>query len=256
VNLGLEGRIAAVTGAAGGIGRACARALADEGCRVVLSDVEERGLEELVAERPDAFTAVVADLSTADGPLAIVEEAVRSHGRLDVLVMAAGVFGTARGGVFVSSEGPTTIEPAAWDLTLAINLRAAFLASQAAIPVMARNGWGRLVAIGSIASQMGGLSAGADYAASKAGLASTMRSIAINAGRSGITANTINPGVINTPMIEHVGSATATAVAERTAVGRNGTGEEVAAIAVMLASEQAGFITGSHVDLNGGFYFG
>ncbi|HUA03184.1 MAG TPA: SDR family NAD(P)-dependent oxidoreductase [Solirubrobacteraceae bacterium] len=256
MNLGLEGRVAAVTGAAGGIGRACAKALADEGCRVIVSDVQERGLEDLVAEGPETFTPVVADLLSAGGPTAIIDQAVRTHDRLDILVMAAGVFGTARGGMFVGPEGPTAITAVDWDRTLVVNLRAAFLSAQAAIPVMARNRWGRLIAIGSVAGQMGGLAAGADYAASKAGLAGTMRSLALNAGRFGITANTINPGVIETGMIEHVATKTVTAVSERTVVGRNGTGAEVAAIAVMLASEQAGFVTGTHIDVNGGFYFG
>jgi 3-oxoacyl-[acyl-carrier protein] reductase len=256
MNLQLDDRVALVTGAAGGIGGACAAALAEEGCRVVISDVQEAGLQELTRERPDAYSAITADLLTDDGPVAIVDHAANTFGRLDIVIMAAGIFGSARGGLFPGPDGATTIPPADWDLTLSVNLRAAFLTAQAAMALMAKNGWGRLIAIASVAGQMGGLRAGADYAASKAGLAGMIRSLALTGGRLGITANTINPGLIKAPMMENVGAEASAAVADRTALGRNGTSEEVAAVAAMLASEQAGFITGAHIDVNGGIYLG
>ena len=254
MDLRLDGRVAAVTGAAGGIGSVCAKALADEGCQVVVSDVDEAGVEELANERPDSYSAITADLLSSGGPRAIVDHATSTFGRLDILVMAAGIFGTARGGLFAGAAGASTITPADWDLTLAINLRAAFLSAQAAIPAMAKNGWGRLIAVGSVSGQIGGLRAGADYAASKAGLGGMIRSLAVTAGRLGITANIINPGLIKAPMIDKVGAEASALVAERTALGRNGEPEEIAAVVAMLASEQAGFITGAHIDVNGGLY--
>jgi 3-oxoacyl-[acyl-carrier protein] reductase len=256
MNLGLDGRVALVTGAASGIGRTCATMLADEGCKVVITDIQGDGLSELEGERADVYSSIRADLSTADGPVQTVEHAAASFGRLDVLILAAGIFGTARGGIFAGPEGASEIAPEQWDLTQAINLRGPFLTAQAAVPVMARNNWGRIVAIGSVSGQMGGFRAGADYAASKAGIAGMIRSLASTAGPLGITANAINPGMIRTPMLANIDSPFASAVAERSATRRLGVAEEVAAWAVMLSSEQAGFVTGAHVDVNGGFYFG
>lgn len=255
MNLGLEDRVAVVTGAASGIGEACARALAAEGCRVVVSDIAEEPLLALAAEGGDGYSAVVADLAGASGPAAIVDHAVEHFGRLDILVTAGGIFGSARGGLFPGPEGATTISPEEWDHTLNVNLRGTFLAAQAAIPKMAANGWGRVVTIASVAGQMGGFRAGADYIASKAGVAGVTRSLALTAGPLGITVNTVNPGMIETPMLsDNVAAEIARTVAERSAMRRLGVREEVAALVAMLASEQAGFITGAHLDVNGGFY--
>ncbi len=107
--------------------------------------------------------------------MAPIKQAASAHGRLDIAILAAGVFGSARGGIFAGEEGPSEIEPGQWDLTQAINLRAPFLAAQAAIGEMQKGGWGRIVAIGSVAGQNGGFRAGADYASSKAGLAGMAR---------------------------------------------------------------------------------
>jgi 3-oxoacyl-[acyl-carrier protein] reductase len=120
---------------------------------------------------------------------------------------------------------------------------------------MARRGWGRIVAIGSVSGQMGGFGAGADYAASKAGISGMVRSLALTAGPNGITVNAVNPGMIMTAMLTDNHDSTRTdTIAERSAMRRLGTAEEVAAMIVMLTAEQAGFVTGSHVDINGGFY--
>lgn len=257
MDLGLNGRVAIVTGAASGIGRACTELLIGEGCRVVATDIQDEPLRELAASIGGECTAVVADASTPEGAVAPVDAARREYGRLDVLVLSAGVFGTARGGALAGDEGASTIEPAQWDLTQAINVRGPFLCAQAAIDEMALNGWGRIVAIASVAGQMGGFRAGADYAASKAAVAGMVRSMACTAGPLGITVNVINPGMIKTPMLkDNVRTDYTSAVAERSALRRLGTAEEVASMAVMLASEGAGYATGSHIDVNGGFYFG
>jgi 3-oxoacyl-[acyl-carrier protein] reductase len=256
MDLGLSGRVALVTGAAGGIGSGCANALAEEGCRVVITDRPEAGLAELATTRKDTFSPVVADLSTEEGPTAIVDYAWQAFGRIDVVVLGAGIFGNARGGMFPGPTGVTHIPPADWNLTLAINLRAAFLTAQAAMERMIPKRWGRIIAIASVAGQMGGLRAGADYAASKAGLAGMTRALALAGGPHGVTANTINPGLIKAPMMDQVGQEASAAIAERTAVKRNGTVEEIAAVVAMLASEQASFITGSHLDVNGGIHMG
>lgn len=257
MNLGLQDRVAVVTGAASGIGQECARTLAGEGCRVLVTDVQEDGLRELEAEDAERYVPFVADLSTPFGPSSIIDAAVSQFGRLDVLVTAGGVFGTAKGGLFGSDGGASEISVEEWDRTLNVNLRGTFLVAQAAIPRMAENGWGRIVTIGSVSGQMGGFEAGADYIASKAGVAGVTRSLALAAGPQGITVNTVNPGMIETPMLaDNVQGGSSQAVAQRSPVRRLGSREELAAIVVMLCSEQAGFVTGSHVDVNGGFYFG
>jgi 3-oxoacyl-[acyl-carrier protein] reductase len=256
MDLGLQGRVALVTGAAGGIGRACVELLQAEGCDVVATDIQAGGLGELEEKAGDRLVTVVADAADAEGSTVPVTRAVEAFGGLDVLILAAGVFGKARGGIFAGEEGASEIAPDEWDLTQAVNLRGPFLTAQAAIPVMARSGWGRIVAIASVSGQMGGFRAGADYAASKAGLAGMVRALAPTAGPSGITVNTLNPGMILTPMLtDNVGGGYSASVAERSAIGRLGTAEEVAAMALMLVSDAAGFVTGAHLDVNGGFYF-
>lgn len=257
MDLGLKGRVAIVTGAAGGIGGECARILAAEGCRVVVSDVTEEGLQTLALENPDSFFPVVADLALPDGPAEIVRKAVGEFARLDIAICAGGVFGRARGGMFAGDEGASFISAEAWDHTLNVNLRGTFLLCQEAIPQMARGGWGRIVVIASVSGQMGGFGAGADYAASKAALGGMARSMALTAGPGGVTVNVINPGMILTPMLtDNHDESRSRLIAERSAMRRLGKPSEVASMIAMLASEQAGFITGSHLDINGGFYFG
>jgi 3-oxoacyl-[acyl-carrier protein] reductase len=254
MDLGLKDRVAVVTGAAGGIGRACVSALVAEGCRVVATDLDQAGLADVEDPR---ISTIAADLSDPDGPGRAIDHAMSHFGELHVLVCAGGVFGTARGGIFAGPDGASTILPDQWDHTLAVNLRGSFLAAQAAIPHMAEAGWGRVVVIGSVSGQMGGFGAGADYAASKAGLGGMVRSLSLTAGPLGITVNCVNPGMIETPMLtDNHGTQNTDQVRDRSAMRRLGNREELAALVVMLTSEQAGFVTGSHLDVNGGFYLG
>lgn len=259
MDLGLSGRVALVTGASSGIGEACVTALADEGCRVVGTDIIATGIEERAQADPERFGAVVADLADPDGPTGAVAQTIERFGRLDVLVCAGGVFGTARGGILAAAAGEpaSEITPDEWDRTLTINLRGSFLAAQAAIAHMSTAGWGRVIVVGSVSGQMGGFGAGADYAASKAALGGMVRSMAVTAGPSGVTVNCVNPGMIQTPMLagNHDSAATAT-IARQAAMRRLGRRDELAALITMLASDQAGYVTGAHLDVNGGFYCG
>lgn len=259
MDLGLEGKVAVVTGAASGIGKSCAELLLAEGCKVVGTDIQEDGLRALEAAVGEGapLSTVVADASTTDGAAAPIAAAAEEHGRLDILIAAAGIFGTARGGLFAGDEGASEMSPEQWDLTQNINLRGPVFAIQAAVPEMSKNNWGRIVVIASVSGQMGGFRAGADYAASKAGIVGAIRSLASTSGPSGITINAINPGMIQTPMLgDNVETGISGTVAERSSLRRLGVTEEVSAMAVMLTSEQSGFITGAHLDINGGFYFG
>jgi 3-oxoacyl-[acyl-carrier protein] reductase len=245
VETGLAGKVGIVTGGASGIGLACARALAGEGATVVVADLDEqaaaRAADELAAH------AVTADVSKPEHARRVVEEAVTRCGGLDVLVACAGAFHATRF---------DKIEPDEWDRIQNVNLRGVFLVAQAALTVMIPQRSGRIVTIGSLAGQVGGLAAGASYAASKAGVAALTKSIARFAGPHGITANCVNPGIIDTPMVAGWPPEVRERTILQTPLGRMGTPEEVAAIVVMLASNGASFVHGAHVDVNGGLFMG
>jgi 3-oxoacyl-[acyl-carrier protein] reductase len=238
---GLAGKVVIVTGGASGIGLACARALAGEGARVVVADLDEQAAARAAEEL--AGHAVAADVSKPEHARRVVEEAVSRCGGLDVLVACAGVF---------QSTPIDRMEPDEWDRIQSVNLRGVFLVAQAALAVMIPQKSGRIVTIGSLAGQAGGLAAGASYAASKAGVAALTKSIARFAGPHGITANCVNPGIIDTPMIAEWPREALERTVAQTPLGRVGTPEEVAAVVVMLASNGASFVHGAHVDVNGG----
>jgi len=241
VDTGLAGKTALVTGAASGIGLACSRALAAEGAGVVLADFDE----ERVAEAAAAVGGepVVADVTRPEDARRVVEETVRLAGALDVLVTSAGAF---------HATPFDRITPEEWDRIQAVNLRGVFLVAQAALAVMIPRRRGRIVTIGSLAGQAGGLVAGASYAASKGGVIALTKSIARFAGPHGITANCVNPGIIDTPLTAAWPAEALERTIAATSLGRIGRPEEVAAVVVMLASDAASFVHGAHVDVNGG----
>lgn len=242
---GLDGKTAAVTGAASGIGLACSRAFADERATVVLADIDEAGVSAAAADV--GGHAVTADVTRPEHARRVVEEAVRYSGRLDVLVACAGVF---------SSTPADRLEAEEWDRVQHVNLRGVFLVAQAALTVMIPRRSGRIVTIGSLAGQVGGLVASAAYAASKGGVIALTKSIARFAGPHGITANCVNPGIIETPLTESWPLEARERTVAATPLGRIGRVEEVAAVVVMLASDAASFVHGAQVDVNGGLHMG
>lgn len=242
---GLAGKTAAVTGAASGIGLACSRALADEGVRVVLADIDEAGVSAAAADV--GGHAVTADVTRPEHARRVVEEAVRYSGSLDVLVACAGVF---------SGTAADRLEVEEWDRVQQVNLRGVFLVAQAALTVMIPRRSGRIVTIGSLAGQVGGLVASAAYSASKGGVIALTKSIARFAGPHGITANCVNPGIIETPLTSSWPREARERTVAATPLGRIGRVEEVAAVVVMLASDAASFVHGAQVDVNGGLHMG
>jgi 3-oxoacyl-[acyl-carrier protein] reductase len=243
VETGLAGKTAVVTGAASGIGLACSRALAAEGATVVLADLNETAAQE--AAREVGGHAVAVDVTKPEDARRVVEEAVARGGALDVLVACAGAF---------HATPLDLIEPDEWDRIQDVNLRGVFLVAQAALEVMMPRRSGRIVTIASLAGQTGGLAAGASYAASKAGVAALTKSIARFAGPHGITANCVNPGIIDTPLTAAWPAEVRERTVAQTPLGRMGRAEEVAAVVVMLASDAASFVHGAHVDVNGGLF--
>ena len=240
---GLEGKTAIVTGAASGIGLACARALAAEGARLVLCDVDGDAVVAAAEEIGADCVGQATDVTRPDDVQRLVAEAMGRCGRLDVLVTCAGIF---------HSTPFDRITPDEWERVQAVNLRGVFLVAQAAVRAMLPQRSGRIVTIASLAGQTGGLAAGAGYAASKAGVVALTKSIARFAGPHGITANCVNPGIIDTPMISSWPSEVLERTVAATSLGRVGRPEEVAAVVVMLASDAASFVHGAHIDVNGG----
>ena len=228
---GLEGRVALVTGAAGGIGGAIVETLLQQGARVVAADLAEPTIN-----RAYPIAMDVADEAAVDRGFATVE---RELGPVQVLVLNAGVF------VIEDFEG---LSLQSWQRTIDINLTGAYLCARRALPAMREAGWGRVVAIGSSAGKTGGSKAMAAYAASKAGVMALAKSIASEYAKHGVTSNALAPSLIDTPMLAGIAD-----LASRIPVGRLGRPQDVADLVTFLASEHAGYITGEVVDLNGGF---
>ncbi len=227
---GLDGRVAVVTGAARGIGLRIAELLAGNGARVAGLDLNPIHLEGVLG--------IECDVSEEAAVEAAFTEIEARLGTPSVLVLNAGIFP-------VVPFEQTSLE--LWERTLAINLTGSFITARRALPGMREQGYGRIVGIGASAGKGGGTRSVAAYAASKAGVMTLMKSIANEYARDGITANALAPAFIDTGKL-----ATTRETASHIPVGRYGTIDEVATLAVFLCSSYAGYITGEIVDINGG----
>ena len=244
MDTGLDGKVAIVTGGSGGIGFACARALVAEGARVVIGDLNGEAAVASAAELgADVATAAAVDVTQPDDAELLVDLALERYGRLDVLVASAGIHRATR---------LDELSPEEWDTLLAVNLRGVFLTAQAALRVFVQQRSGRIIALGSLASQTGGLAASAAYAASKGGVATLTKSLARYAGPHNVTANCVQPGIIDSPMTAGWSPEDLARLIGNTPLARIGTPEEVAAAVIFLASDAAAFVTGTHLDVNGG----
>lgn len=235
---GLESRVAVVTGAARGIGRAVADLLAANGAKVALLDLHVPDDVETV-QRDINTTFEMCDVTDEDAIDRAIGAVEAAWGRVDVLVNNAGVLQN-------TSLLQTTKEQ--WDLHFAVNSTGPFLCAKRVVPGMKAAGFGRIITIGSSAGKTGGSGSGAAYAASKAAAMCLAKSLASDLATSGITSNALAPTLIDTEMI-----ASLTHLKDHIPVGRFGRPIEVAALVAFLASEEAGYITGEVVDINGGF---
>lgn len=242
--LNLEGKTALVTGASGGIGGAIARQLHQAGATVALSGTRVEALEALAGElgqgRAHPVACNLGDLEAVDGLIAAAEGALGAG--LDILVNNAGV---TRDTLILRMKNED------WDTVLQLNLTATFRLARAAVKGMMKRRWGRIIGISSIVGVTGNPGQ-TNYAASKAGMIGFSKALAQEVASRGITVNAVAPGFIATPMTDALTDAQREALLGRIPAGRLGESEDVAAAVTFLASEEAGYITGQTLHVNGG----
>ncbi len=238
----LTGMTALVTGASGGIGSAIAKALAGQGARVALSGTREDALKAVQGDMGGDHVVLPCNLSDAAAVDALVPAAVEKLGKLDILINNAGI---------TRDNLAMRMKDEEWDSVIRVNLEAAFRLSRAALKPMMRARFGRIISITSVVGVTGNPGQ-ANYAASKAGLIGLSKALAQEVGSRGITVNTIAPGFIQSAMTDALPDAQREALLGRIPTGALGSGSDIAAAAVYLASREAGYVTGATLHVNGG----
>jgi 3-oxoacyl-[acyl-carrier protein] reductase len=243
----LTGKVALVTGAGRGIGQAISVALARAGATLVASDVSA----EMVAPTPAAILAgggkaegLVLNVTDAASVHAAVESTIATHGKIDILVNNAGI---------TRDQLLMRLKREDWDLVLQVNLTGAFTCTQAVLRPMMKQRAGRIISISSVVGQMGNAGQ-ANYAASKAGLIGFSKSVAREVASRGITVNVVAPGLIDTDMTRALADEVRTEWVSKVPLNRFGTAEDVASAVCFLATEEAAYITGQVLAVNGGMY--
>jgi 3-oxoacyl-[acyl-carrier protein] reductase len=238
----LTAKTALVTGASGAIGGAIARALHGQGATVAISGTRRDALEALAGELKERVHVLPCDLADKEAVEALVPGAEAAMGKLDILVANAGVNAD---NLFVQLRDED------WDKVIAVNLTATFRLARAAVKNMMRRRWGRVIGISSIVGHTGNPGQG-NYTASKAGMVGMMKSIAAEYAKRNVTANCIAPGIIASAMIDRLNDKQRETIMTKVPAGRLGAPADVAAAAVYLASEEAGYVTGQTIHVNGG----
>ncbi len=238
----LSGKCALVTGASGGIGGAIARMLHGAGAKLALSGTRVDALEVLAGELGDGAFAVPADLSSAAGADGLVAAAAEAMGGLDILVNNAGL---TRDGLAIRMKDED------WQQVIDVNLTACFRLSRAALKGMMRSRWGRIVNISSVVGVVGNAGQ-ANYAASKAGMIGMSKALAQEVASRGVTVNCVAPGFIVTAMTDALGDDQKEKLMASIPAGRLGLVDDIAAAVLYLASDEAAYVTGETLNVNGG----
>jgi len=238
----LTGKTALVTGATGTLGGAIARALHGQGATVALSGTRREALDSLAGELNERVHVLPCDLTDKDAIEALVPSAEEAMQKLDILIANAGV---NRDNLFVQLRDED------WDKVIGVNLTATFRLARAAVKTMMRRRFGRIIGISSVVGFTGNPGQG-NYAASKAGIVGMLKSVAWEYARRNITANCIAPGIIISAMTEKLNDKQRETILSRVPMGRLGSAADVGAAAVYLASDEAAYVTGQTLHVNGG----
>ena len=238
----LESKTALVTGASGGIGGAIAKALHGAGVTVALSGTRVEPLEALAAELGERAHVLPCNLSDAEAVEALPKQAIEAMGGLDILVNNAGI---TRDNLFMRMKDED------WDAVININLTSTMRLCRGVMRPMMKARWGRIINISSIVATTGNPGQ-ANYTAAKAGMIAMGKSIAQEVASRGITVNAVAPGFIATPMTDALNDDQKDVINKQIPAGRMGTPEEIAAAVLYLASEEAGYVTGATLHVNGG----
>ena len=238
----LTGKTALVTGATGGIGHAIARALHQQGATVAISGTRRDVLDQIAGELKDRVHVLPCNLANKDEVEALVPKSEEAMGQLDILVANAGI---TKDNLLVQLRDED------WDQVVAVNLTATFRLARAALRGMMRRRFGQIIGISSVVGVTGNPGQG-NYTATKAGMIGMIKSIAGEYAKRGVTANAIAPGFIATAMTDKLNDKQREAILARVPAGRLGAGADVAATAVFLASDEAAYVTGQTIHVNGG----
>lgn len=238
----LTGKSALVTGATGAIGEAIARALHAQGATVAISGTRKEVLDTLAAALGDRVHVLPCDLTDGAAVEALVPGAEAAMGKLDILVANAGM---NRDNLFVSLKNDD------WDRVIAVNLTATFKMTRAAVSTMMRRRFGRIIGISSVVGFTGNPGQG-NYTASKAGMVGMMKSVAAEYAKRNVTANCIAPGIIASAMTDKLNDKQRETIMAKVPAGKLGTPADVAAAAVYLAADEAAYVTGQTIHVNGG----
>ena len=242
-----EGKVALITGAARGIGEAIALKLAQEGADVVVADVDLEGAQQVAQEIEGLgrkAKAIQADVSQREAVQRLVSEAVSVFGKIDILVNNAGII---RRGTFLEHD------PQDWEKVLSVNLGGTFNCAKEVVPLMIKQGGGKIINISSVVGKMGDIASAPSYGTSKGAINTFTKSLARELAPYGINVNAVAPHAIETDMSREWSEEKRRQIVEAIPLKRLGKPEEVAEVVAFLASDGAGFITGQILDVNGGY---
>jgi len=242
--MNLSNKVAIVTGSGRGIGRAIALRLAESGARIVVNDLNDsaQGVAEEIRAMKQESLAILADISSSSDVDKMVETTMNTYGRIDILVNNAGI---------TRDQLVLRMSDEDWDKVMSVNLKSVFLCSRAALRPMIRQRWGRIVNIASIVGIVGNAGQ-ANYASAKAGIIGFTRTLSKEVASRGVTVNAVAPGFIDTPMTQQLKDAQREELTKRIPSGYLGTPRDVAEAVAFLASEEARYITGQVLSVDGG----
>lgn len=243
----LKDKIAIITGGGSGIGKSCSMDLGNKGVKIVVADINMETAENTcneIVSRGGIAIPVKLDISSIDSIENTVAACVEKFGKVDILINCAGI---------CQEKKIEELTEKDWDLVMTINLKGTFFMSQKVLGIMKENGYGKIVNIGSLAGEVGGVSTGANYAASKAGIICLTKSFAKDAAAFNINVNCVSPGLIATDMTRDMREDPSRNT-DSIPMQRYGVAEDVSNVISFLCADDSGYVTGANIDINGGVH--